>query len=215
MNFLARKRPDWLEETGVLDLSHPGLQNAARKVLALATTPQERALAIHSFVRLLPFDPEPGASDQRASEVLGLHRAECHAKGTLFVALCRLAGIPARLQFVRLTGDVLHGLMPTPPATLTHAVAQVRLDGQWVCTDGYVLDPALYARARQALTQAGRRMGWGLHRDAPPLWDGRHDCLQQFAAEDVIDHDGPFHDLADRRLSLARRSPRGLLLHIL
>ncbi len=177
MNPSARQPREWLDETAQLDLSHPGLQHTVRRVLEGTRTPREQALALHSFVRLLPFGLVPGACYLRASEVLGLHRAECHGKGVLFVALCRIAGIPARLQFVRLPGEMLHGLVADPPPTVRHAVAQVRLGGQWLGTDGYVLDPARYARARRHLAQAGRRMGWGLHRDAPPLWDGRHDCL--------------------------------------
>lgn len=211
MNVPAPMRTTWLEETGQLDLSHPHLQQTARKALAGANGPHERVLAIHSFVRLLPFGLVPGINHLPASDMLDLHRASCQAKGVIFVALCRAAGVPARLQFVRLPGEVLHGLVPEPPATVQHAVGQARLGGRWVCTDGYVLDPAHYALAQQRLAQDCRRMGWGLHRDAPPTWDGRHDCLQQFSPDDVIDHDGPFHDLADRREHLASRRPRAVV----
>lgn len=206
---LRSSRPrSWLEATPLLDLTHPHLRETLRRVTRWLPGAREQALAIHSFVRLLPFGSHGSAGPRRASRVLELPFAGCQDKGTLFVALCRAAGIPARLQFVRLPGSALHGLAGQGVTTWVHAVGEVRLGQAWLCTDGYVLDPALFAQARLRLCHAGRRAGWGLHRDAPALWDARGDCLQQYAAGDGIDHYGAFDDPADFRAQHA--TPVGL-----
>src|SRR3954466_12244455 len=90
----------WRAETLQLDFSHPSIRIAAQKLTQLRQGAPERAVAIHEFVRRLPFGAFADVSHVRASDVLRSRRGDCHSKGVLFVALCRAAGIPARLNFV-------------------------------------------------------------------------------------------------------------------
>ncbi|MCM2356416.1 MAG: transglutaminase-like domain-containing protein [Arenimonas sp.] len=187
----------WLEPTGQLDLSHPKIHITAQKLTQARQSLPARAAALHDFVRRLPFGAQADAAALSASEVLRAGRGDCHSKGLLFVALCRAAGIPARLQFVRVRTRFLHGILDDGPDTMPHAVGQVLLGGRWVSTDGYVVDPVLFVRARERLEAGGLDCGWGIVRDAEAGWLGSADCLQQFRPADVAHHYGAYHDVAE------------------
>ncbi len=187
----------WLEPTAQLDLSHPKIHITAQKLTQARQTVPARVAALHDFVRRLPFGAQADAAAVTASEVLRAGRGDCHSKGLLFVALCRAAGIPARLQFVRVRTRFLHGILDDGPQSMPHAVGQVLVGGRWLSTDGYVVDPVLFVAARQRLQAQGLDCGWGIVRDAVGRWDGSGDCLQQFRPADVAHAYGAYHDVAE------------------
>lgn len=202
---------EFLCETALFDFSHPRLQLCARRLAGPGLTARDRALAIHSFVRLMPLriDPRP-AAQAPASAVLRAERGDAESKGVLFVALCRAAGVPARLHMLRLRADPLRALRGGPQGVAAHPVAQVCLEGRWLSTDAYLLDPLLFGLVRRRQTQAGLD-GWGLRPEAPAVWDGRNDCLQLFMPADVL-HDSPSAcEPATPEAPVARR-PLGALL---
>ena len=185
----------WLEETRQLDLSEPKLRITAQKLTQSRQCMHARAAALHEFVRRMPFVAVPDALRLTASQVLLRGQGDCHAKGVLFVALCRAAGLPARLLLVRVRTRFLAGMLDGGPDTIVHAIAQVRLGTQWVSTDGYVIDPPMFARAKYSLMTENLDSGWGIVRDARGGWDGRSSCIQQFRARDVVQTLGVFSDL--------------------
>ncbi|AEG91774.1 transglutaminase-like domain-containing protein [Ramlibacter tataouinensis] len=197
MSVQLGKPRSWLRETAQLDLSHPKIHITALKLTQMLRTPRERAVAVHDFVRRIPFGAFSDVSHVRASDVLRARRGDCHSKGVLFVALCRAAGLPARLQFVRIQARLLHGILNEGPPAMAHAIGQVLLEGAWVATDGYVVDPAMFAQARQRLKREGLTCGWGLRHDAPARWDGAADCIQQFEPVDLVHSYGAYHDPAE------------------
>jgi hypothetical protein len=184
----------WRAETLQLDFSHPTIRIAAQKLTQLRSGVPERLVAIHEFVRRLPFGAFADVSHVRASDVLRSRRGDCHSKGVLFVALCRAADIPARLNFVRLRPRFLQGILDQGPDTMAHAIGQVRVDDRWIATDGYVVDPILFSQARRLLRETGADCGWGIVADARPGWDGRSECLQQFRWTDVVHDYGMYDD---------------------
>ncbi len=188
----------WLAPTRQLDLSHPKLRITAQKLTQARQTWPARAAALHDFVRRMPFAAAADTADMTASDVLAVGVGDCHTKGLLFTALCRAAGLPARLWFYTLRPRFLDGLLPhgRRPEVLAHAVAQVLVDGCWVRTDGYVVDPILFAQAKHRLAETGEACGWGLVRGASGAWDGRSDCIHQFAPPDVLALHGPFDEPA-------------------
>lgn len=192
----ARMDP-WLEETRQLDLSDPRLRITAQKIAQSRQTVAARAAAIQDFVRRLPYSAASHPRSVRASEVLRRGHGDCHAKAVLFTALCRAVGLPARVQFLRVRTSFLAGVLHDRPETVTHAVAQVRVEGRWISTDGYVIDPLLFARARQLLHATELDSGWGIVRDATGHWDGRSSCLHQFRWDDVLLHYGVFDDVEE------------------
>jgi hypothetical protein len=186
----------WLGDTQQLDLHEPRLRITAQKLTQLASSGPRRVAAIHDFVRRLPFDTCRDPGQVTAAQVLGRRRGDCHSKGLLFTALCRVAGVPARLQFVEVGAGFLAGILDEGPAVVTHAVGQVHVDGRWLSTDGYVVDPELFARAKALLRESGRDCGWGIVAEAQGTWTGEQDCLQQFRAGDVVRCHAPVHDVA-------------------
>jgi hypothetical protein len=197
MTVLIGTPRTWIDETQQLDLSHPKIHITALKLTQSLHTVRERACAIHDFVRRLPFGAFADVSHVRASDVLRANRGDCHSKGVLFVALCRSVEIPARLNFMRIHPRFLHGILDDGPDTMAHAVGQVLLGEQWVSTDAYVIDPVLFAHARQRLRDEDGDCGWGIVRDARALWDGAVDCIHQFRPSDVVHNYGAYNDPAE------------------
>jgi len=85
------------------------------------------------------------------------------------------------LHFVSITRRILHGLITPPYASVDHSYTEVSLDGQWVSTDSYTVDPALHRAAVARLMAEGRHIGplerptWGPKRryvtsDAGRTW---------------------------------------------
>ena len=123
------------------------------RITQLAATDVQKATLIHDFVKALPFGCVAGFDHVPAVSVLKTGHGDCHTKGTLFVALLRSAGVPARLRFVTLTGAFLHGIIDIGQSTITHAVGEVYLQERWIQTDTYVTDSILEAQAMTLLKQ--------------------------------------------------------------
>lgn len=187
----------WLAETAQLDLNEPKLRITAQKLTQSVQTLAGRAAAIHGFVRRLPFAACTDATDCTAGDVLRRRRGDCHTKGLLFVALCRAAGLPARLSFVDVRARFLNGILDEGPDVMPHAVGEVLLQGRWLRTDGYVVDPILFAQAKRLMRDTGADAGWGIVADAQGTWDAAGDGLQQFRGADVVRWHAPVHDPAE------------------
>ena len=103
--------------------------------------------------------------------MLDAGRGDSPDKATLFVALLRLAGIPARMHWWELKGDVVRGLVPLL-ASGGRPMVEAWLAGQWVGTDTYIFDAAYMAAARQKLKDLGWDYGFGIHRQGQGIWNG-------------------------------------------
>ena len=156
----------------------------AQSLTQLSQTDGQKAIRVHDYVKSLPFGCVAGFTHATAASVLKLGRGDCHTKGTLFVALLRSAGVPARLRFVSLPATFLHGILNLGSSVVTHAVGEVYLQGRWLQTDTYVTDSALEARACQLLEQQKRELGWGIHLKASRSWDGLSDAHGQYHSDD-------------------------------
>ncbi len=86
----------YVRPTDLVDFDVAAVKKQAHELTKEATTAREALTAIHSFVSSLPlgFDRE----DSPASVILRNHRAQCNTKTTLFIAMARTIGIPARLH---------------------------------------------------------------------------------------------------------------------
>jgi transglutaminase-like putative cysteine protease len=186
----------WLHETAQLDTSEPRLRITAQKLTQSVQTIAGRAAALQGYVRKMPFTALADARSCTASEVLRRRRGDAACKGLLFAALCRAAGIPARLQFFEVRARFLSGLVQGPAPVTLHAVAQVHVDGRWLSTDGYVVDPIVFAHAKRLLREHDADAGWGVRAAAKGVWDGKGDCLQQLDPADVIRPHPPVHEPA-------------------
>lgn len=181
-----------------VDEPSPAVQELAEAITAGATSPRERAIAIYRFVRdEIRFGFTPYFDEARPGQTLDAKRGHCNPTGVLFASLLHAVNVDALLHFVTIDNRVLHGLGGFP-ARLNHAYTEVRLDGGWIPVDGYIVDPALFAGARAKLERSGRRLGWGMHRDAVQEWDGREAAMGQLCDPAMVleDH-GTYVDALD------------------
>ena len=174
----------WLGGTQLLDLDDPKLRIQAIRITQLASSATQKAVLIHDFVKSLPFGCVAAFDHVPAAAVLRAGRGDCHTKGTLFVALLRAAEVPARLRFVSLSSNFLAGIIDIPQESITHAVGEVYLSGQWVQTDTYVTDEQFEMRALRMLKDQGLRVGLGIHVNADRNWNGQKSSHAQYSDKD-------------------------------
>lgn len=171
---------DWLGSTRLLDLDDPKLRLKAHSLTQLCKSEREKALAIYGFVKRLPYAKPMKLRLHTAREVMDAGGGDADDKATLFIALLRAAGIPARLRYVELSGEMLRGLVENMRAA-GRPLAEIWL-GRWVRTDTYIFDAAFMAAARQRLKDHGWPCGYGLHVTGHSLWNGTDDAFLGAAA---------------------------------
>lgn len=179
---------DAMQTSRYIDAGTPAIVEVARRVTAGATADRERAVRLHDFVRdAVPFGFAPAFYDQTASEVLRAGVGYCNTKSTLFVALLRAAGIPARQHFVDIDARILDGVIDPRTAWVDHSFTEVQLDaGRWVRVDSYIVDLPLAERARARLRREDRLLGYGVHRHGVSEWDGATDAFSQWVDDGAV-----------------------------
>ena len=105
---------DWLGGTPLLDLDDPKLRLKARSLTQLGRTDRQKALAIYAYVKRLPYAKRIKLEYPRARDVIEQRSGDGDDKATLFIALLRVAGIPARIRYMEMKGAMLRGLVPSP-----------------------------------------------------------------------------------------------------
>ena len=167
---------DWTDSTELIDLHDTRLRLKAKSVTQLSRSDREKILAIYSTVTRFTFAKPVKLKLRTAHELLRVKRADAEDKATLFVALLRAAGFPARLCYIELHGDIIRGLT-TAIASAGRPVVQVWHDDKWRSTDTYIFDAHYVAAARARLRSLKWEWGYGLHRRGHTLWDGLEDAF--------------------------------------
>ena len=166
---------DWLGTTPLLDLDDSKLRLKARSLVQLCRTDRDKALAIYRFVKRMPYTKRIKMQYPTARDVLEARAGDGDDKATLLIALMRSAGIPARLRYMEMRGEMLRGLVPR--STLAaRPLAEFWL-GHWVRTDTYIFDTGYVAAARQRLKDHDWEWGYGIHRNGQSIWNGTDDAF--------------------------------------
>lgn len=166
----------WLGPTEMLDLGDAKLRLRTRSLTQLAKNEREKALAIYGFVKRMPFARPFKFKLRSPRQVIAAGRGDALDKVGLFVALLRIADIPARIRYMQLPGEMLRGLI-SHMSSAARPVAEIWIGGQWVATDTYIFDAAYMAAARQRLREEGWECGYGIHRAGASIWNGRQDAF--------------------------------------
>jgi hypothetical protein len=166
----------WLDSSALLDLADAKLQLRARSLTQLSKNEREKALAIYAFVKRLPFAKPFKFRLRSPRQVLEAGRGDALDKLGLLVALMRIAGIPARIRYMHLPGEMLRGLISHMSIT-SRGVAEVFLGGRWVATDTYIFDAAYMAAARQRLAEESWDCGYGIAKAGASIWNGADDAF--------------------------------------
>jgi hypothetical protein len=159
----------WLGSTGLLDLEDTRLRLRAHALTQLCTTEREKALAVYGFVKRIPFAKPFKLRLRTARQVIDAGRGDAADKATALIALMRAAGVPARLRYIELRGEVLRGLTSNV-ASAGRAIAEIWVNDRWMRTDTYIFDAVYMAAARQRLKEHGWDWGYGIHRNGDAIW---------------------------------------------
>lgn len=187
----------FLGSSALLDLQDSRLRLRAHSLTQLCKTEREQAMALHNYVKKLPFERRLKLRLRTAREVLDTGRGDASDKAALLVALLRRARIPARIRYVELRGEILRGLTSST-GSAPRPVVELWLGGRWVRTDTYIFDVAYVAAARQRLKDQDWEWGYGIHRNGQSVWNGSDDAfLGGYATEKdpmVLQTLGVYHD---------------------
>ena len=230
METLAMESPsedpaDWLGATRYIDCNSAQVRATAASVTAGLSSPRDRAIALHRFVsQNTRFGFAREFWDNTASEVLRAGIGYCNTKSTLFVAMLRASGIPARQVFVDIHASVLGGILEPGTPYVDHSYVEAFVQDAWRATDAYIVDPAMFGPARRKALAEGRRMGYGVNPSGTTNWDGLSASFSQFdlRTPDAISTKffGVYRDVGDfyrrndqawNRLNSPLRAAMGLL----
>jgi transglutaminase-like putative cysteine protease len=145
----------FLMPTEYLDADHPLVRVTAETLVGGASSDTERVRRIYHYARDLPYDILASfrylAQDQyRASDVLHHGVAFCMGKASSFVALCRAAGVPARIAFQTVQSPDKEFLSPEVRALWGgkggrplpwHSQGEAYLNQRWVRLDATIDAP--------------------------------------------------------------------------
>jgi transglutaminase-like putative cysteine protease len=127
----------YLAPAEYVDSDHPAIK-AYAQALAADATPVEQARRFYLAAREIRYDPDLDYLDPeiyRASSVLRAGSGYCVGKASLYAALCRAAGIPARVAFADVTNHLSSEKLREKMGTnyfAWHGFTEVLLGDRWV-----------------------------------------------------------------------------------
>lgn len=159
-----------------MDLEDPKLRLRVRALTQLAKNDREKALAVYGYVKRQPLARRFRTRLATAREVYDAGRGDAPEKATLLVAMLRIAGIPARIRYVVLSGEILRGIAPGLRKA-GRPLVEMWIAGRWLRTDTFIFDAACMAAARQRLRDRRWEWGYGIHVNGHMLWNGSEDAF--------------------------------------
>ena len=138
---------NYLRETKILDYSSEQIQLLVERRGWKNLPETERVKAIYNFVKdeiLFGYNVDDGV---KASRVLKDGYGQCNTKGTLFMALLRVCGIPCRIHGFTIDKILQKGAMTglvykSAPKEIFHSYVEVCVCGVWYNLEGFILDKA-------------------------------------------------------------------------
>jgi len=128
----------YLAPAEYVDSDHPAIKACVAKTIAPGMTAVEKARRLYLAAREIRYDPDLDYTDPdifRASHVLQRGAGYCVGKASLYAALCRAAGLPARVAFADVTNHLSSEKLREKMGTnyfAWHGFTEVSLDGRWV-----------------------------------------------------------------------------------
>ena len=150
------------------DESHPLVIKTAQKLTAGEDTLRDKLQKLFYFVRDdIKFGFTVKGDLMKASETIAAGIGQCNNKGTLLLALCKAADIPARVHFSLIRKEIQKGIFEglgyrLLPPLLSHCWIDVKIDGSWRRIDSYINDVAFYKGGLLELKRKGWDTGYSI-----------------------------------------------------
>ena len=155
----------YLEETPLIDYKHPSIQNLSQQLESQSKSKLDYSLRCFKYIKnQIPYGYNKNAYFAPASEVLAEKVGYSMSKTTLFIALMRANGIPAKQHYADLTAHTTRQYINFGTLFIDHSYAEVKLNGKWVKIDSYIIDDELYKQATKKLTSRKRVIGYGINK---------------------------------------------------
>lgn len=195
----------WMGSSPLIDLTDPRLKKLVNKLVFGHGDERSRVLALYRHVRQIPLAADRQWWPMRLGRVLDLRQCSAWDKTTLFVAMLRCAGVPARVVFAAPWHESLQGL-PVDICCGLRPVVEVHTDQKWVRTDTYIFDDKYLMAARARLQKKRQEHGYGVSVSGATDWDAMRYCYVL-----GTDHEDHIADAAPRYDDVAQflrdRSP--------
>ena len=150
------------------DDQNPIVQEKAKELTKNAKTIEEKLDNIFLYVRDQIKFGFPSTGDlTTASETINLKLGQCNTKATLFMALCRAIGIPARIHFSTVDKEIQHGIFPLWaynrfPRNISHSWVEIKYKNKWIDVDAFINDKEFYNVGKCLLRKENRKMGYSI-----------------------------------------------------
>lgn len=140
-----------LQETQLLNFSHPSIQALIDKRGWRALSEKDRILQVYNFVRDEIQFGYNVSDDIPASTVLADGYGQCNTKGILFMALLRGVGISCRFHGFTINKELQKGAITgiwykLAPAEIIHSWVELLYKDKWLNIEGFILDIAYLAK---------------------------------------------------------------------
>lgn len=200
------------------DFDSPLVRQTAAKLVDGAKDHREKLKRLFLYVRDEIKFAFPSEGDfVTASRTIERGYGQCNTKGTLFLALCKAVGIPARIHFSLISRDIQKGFFTgiafwLLPKQISHSWIEVEIEGRWRRIDTFINDLELLEAAKAELKRRGWRTGLSValkNGEASADLKLDHETFQQMAAV-TVDH-GVWDDPADYYASPQYRNRPGAL----
>jgi transglutaminase-like putative cysteine protease len=120
-----------------VDSDHPAVRAEAARLAPSGMSPVEQARALYVAVREIYYNyvDHNDLEVYRASSVLAAGRAYCVGKASLYAALCRASGIPARVAFADVKNHLATPRLLERVGTdlfAWHGFTEILIDDRWI-----------------------------------------------------------------------------------
>ena len=191
----------YLNETKLLDFSHPNIKKLINNQQWKDLTEYEKIGSIYHFVQNDVIFGYNESDEIPASKVLKDGYGQCNTKGTLLMALLRSVGISCRFHGFTIDKQLQKGAITglpylLAPKSIIHSWVEIYHQDKWLNLEGFILDKNYLNKLQCTFPDVtGSFCGYGVatsdFRNPQIDWNGANTYIQK----EGINHDfGIFDD---------------------
>lgn len=152
----------------ISDYNSPVITSVVNEICSPKDSIQKKLEAIFFYVRdTIQFGFLPRIDDYTASEIINTGIGQCNNKSGVFLALCKAAGIKARIHFSGIRKEIQRGLFKGiayrfMPTEISHSWVEVKIDENWIRIDSFINDLAFYNAGKDVLKSRNWKTGFSI-----------------------------------------------------